>query len=288
MVAHLSLFSGIGAIDLGLRLAEPRLRTVGYVERDAFAAAVLVARMEDQALDQAPIWDDLATFPSRLYSGKVDLISAGFPCQPFSAAGKRRGKADDRWLWPLIANTIQATQPRRVFLENVPGVIRHGLADILRDLAEGGYDAEWGLFRADTHAGAPHRRQRFFLLADADSEQLRHEPGRGSGTYGKGAPVLEHTSRPVADADGNGNGQQGQRGGGVFQREERHADGRHGTGVFPPGPDDTDAWQGYEGPQPAVCRDADGAAYRVDRLRALGNAAVPQCVAAAYQELSGT
>ena len=222
---------------------------MGYVEREAFPAAVLVARMEEQALDQAPIWDDLATFPGHLYSGRVDLISAGFPCQPFSAAGKRQGKADDRWLWPLIADTIQQVRPGRVFLENVPGVIRHGLPDILRDLAEMGFDAEWGLFRADTHAGAPHRRQRFFLLADCDS---LHDHGSGQ-TGQAGRYESPDRSHPVAE--------------------------------YPPGPSDVDGWRHYEGPQPAVCRGADGAAYRVDRLRALGNAAVPQCVAVAYREL---
>ena len=88
----LSLCAGAGGLDLGLALAEPGYRAVGYVERDAFAAAVLVARMEDQTLDQAPVWDDLAGFDGRPWRGAVDLVSAGYPCQPFSVAGTVQGR----------------------------------------------------------------------------------------------------------------------------------------------------------------------------------------------------
>jgi len=145
---------------------------VGYVEREAFAAATLVARMEDEAMDRAPVWDDLATFDGRPWRGRVDLVSAGFPCQPWSVAGKRAGTDDDRWLWPHIARVLRDVQPRLIFLENVPGLLAGGIEPVLGDLAVLGFDAEWGVFSAE-EAGAPHRRERVFILA------YRRGGGRG-------------------------------------------------------------------------------------------------------------
>jgi len=107
-----------------------------------------MARMGEATLDPAPIWDDLTTFKGAAWRGRVDLITAGFPCQPFSAAGEQRGIDDERWIWPDIARIIADVGPRYVFLENVTGLIRHGLPHVLSDLAELGFDAEWGLFSA--------------------------------------------------------------------------------------------------------------------------------------------
>ncbi len=170
-VAGLSLCSGVGGLDLGLKLAlGERYTTVGYVERDAYCEAVLVARMEDKALDQASIWNHLETFDGKRWRGRVDLISAGFPCQPASAAGQRKGRADDRWLWPDIARIIRDVGPRFVFLENVRGLLSvddgHAFGEVLGDLADLGFDAEWGCFRA-SDVGASHRRERVFVLAYA-------------------------------------------------------------------------------------------------------------------------
>jgi hypothetical protein len=111
-LAGLALCAGVGGLDLGLRLALGRAyRTVGYVDREAFAAAVLVARMADKALDPAPVWDDIETFDGTAWRGRVDLVSAGFPCQPFSAAGQGRGIDDERWLWPHLARIIAEAGP---------------------------------------------------------------------------------------------------------------------------------------------------------------------------------
>src|SRR5262245_17779546 len=100
-IAGLSLCSGVYGLELGLHLAlGDAYRTVCAIERDAYAAAILVARMEEQALAPFPIWDDLTTFDGRAWRGRVDLISAGFPCQPASTAGARKGIEDERWLWP--------------------------------------------------------------------------------------------------------------------------------------------------------------------------------------------
>jgi len=165
----LELCAGYGGFSLALRGIA---RAVCFVERDAYAAATLVARMAETRLDQAPIWDDLATFDGRPWRGRVDLISAGFPCQPFSAAGQRRGIVDDRWLWPDIERIIRDVEPGYVFLENVPGVVAHGLPEICHSLADLGFDAEWALYSA-ADVGATHRRQRFWLvghrMVDAES-----------------------------------------------------------------------------------------------------------------------
>jgi len=173
--------------------------------------------MEDKTLDLAPVWDDLESFQSELYSGKVDIISAGFPCQPWSVAGKRQGTEDERWLWPDIFTIICKVGPSLIFLENVPGLLGGGLGPILGDLAEAGFDAEWGCFSA-AEVGAPHRRERVFVLGysrikepgwlsdigwEADSEignsshiktvDDTEEMGRGYGT----ATDIRETQRDV-------------------------------------------------------------------------------------------
>ncbi len=171
----LAICAGIGGIELGLRLAIGELyKTVCYVEREAFAAAVIVARMEDKMLDFAPVWDDLQTFDGTIWRGKVDIITAGFPCQPWSVAGKRSGRDDDRWIWPGIVRIIREIRPGFVLFENVPGLIRGGLGPVLASLAELGFDAEWDTFRA-SDVEAPHRRERLFILAYAQINHRRTE-----------------------------------------------------------------------------------------------------------------
>jgi len=160
----LSLCSGYGGLDLGLKLVVPDARVVCYVEIEAYACAILASRIEEGWLDPAPVWSDLTTFDGRRWRGLVDCITAGFPCQPYSYAGKRRGTADDRWIWPDIARIIRMVGPSLVFLENVPGLLSGGLGHVLGDLADLGYDAEWDMFSA-SEVGAPHLRKRVFILA---------------------------------------------------------------------------------------------------------------------------
>jgi len=114
-----------------------RYRTVGYVERDAYAAACLLARMEEQALEPAPVWaGNLEDVRWERWSGAVDCIVSGFPCQPWSAAGKQRGISDERWIWPAIVECIRAVGPSLVFFENVRGLVSGGgLEAVLGDLA---------------------------------------------------------------------------------------------------------------------------------------------------------
>ena len=161
----LALFAGIGGLELGLKRALGQTyRTVCYVERDAYAASVLATEMGKGALDPGPIWNDVTTFRGRPWRGVVDIVSAGFPCQPWSLAGKRAGHSDERWLWGEIERIIGEVGPSYVMLENVAGlVIGGGLASVLGSLAALGYDAEW-LSLTAAAVGAPHRRERVFIL----------------------------------------------------------------------------------------------------------------------------
>ena len=162
----MALCAGVGGLELGLKLADPSYTCLCYVEREAYAVAVLVSRMADKTLDEAPVWDDIGSFQGEQWSGLVDIISAGFPCQPWSDAGNRKGTEDERWIWDDIARIIREVEPRYVFLENVPGLLNGGGNSVFGDLAQMGFDAEWGVFSA-AEMGAPHLRKRLFILADA-------------------------------------------------------------------------------------------------------------------------
>jgi site-specific DNA-cytosine methylase len=185
-ITHISLCSGYGGIDIGLARAIPNLRTICFCEREAFPIANLVSKMEKGLLDTAPIWTDLTTLPWGKFRGAVDLLSGGFPCQPFSAAGKRNADTDERHLFPYILQGIRECQPRLVFLENVEGIISAKLSGdgwrdpegtpvllhVLRELERVGYKATAGVFSA-SEVGAPHQRKRVFIMAYNDSNGSR-------------------------------------------------------------------------------------------------------------------
>lgn len=160
--------AGYGGIGLGLKnIFGERLRTIAYCELEGFAQANLISKMEKGLLDAAPIWNDLKTFPYESFHGLVDIIIAGYPCQPFSSAGKRAGKEDPRHLWPWIADGIRLLQPTMCFFENVEGHISLGLSTVISDLEELGYKVSWGIFSA-REVGAPHQRKRLFIMAHSE------------------------------------------------------------------------------------------------------------------------
>ncbi|MBK5932445.1 DNA methyltransferase [Rhodovulum imhoffii] len=311
----LSLCSGAGGLDLGLHLALPGYRTVGHVERDAYAAAILVARMEDAALDPAPVWDDVATFDGRPWRGAVDIVTAGYPCQPFSVAGKRRGADDPRHLWPHVARIVGEIDPPFVFLENVAHHLRLGFPEVAGGLVGMGYKLAAGLFTA-AEVGAPHKRERLFILAhrerdhladpsrllgdalewrepDGDDASLADAAGRrqqgdaepDEPSQRDGAPAQRrvHALRRDADVDdADGAGSQGWR-----DEPREHAGER---AAWPPGPGDADGWREFlrHAPdlEPSLRRGADGLAHRVDRLRLCGNGVVPLVAAHALRTLA--
>lgn len=193
----LALCAGAGGLELGLHIAEPGYRTVGYVERQAEAAAALVARMEEEgSLDPAPVWDDIATFDGRPWRGKVDIVTAGYPCQGESNAGRRLGTADPRWLWPQVARIVAEVEPRYVFCENVAAHLGRSFPIVLGDLQRMGYRVAAGLFSA-FEVGASHERKRLFILADADGGRCRQAELRQAG-----GPQPDQPGEAMADAQG--------------------------------------------------------------------------------------
>jgi DNA (cytosine-5)-methyltransferase 1 len=192
----ISFCSGYGGIERGLDLAGVEHRVLAYVEIEAFAIANLVAKMESGALVPAPIFTDLKTFPAHLFRGCVDIITGGYPCQPFSAAGKRLGTEDPRHLWPYILDHIKAIRPVRCLFENVEGHISLGLREVIGDLEGAGYNATWGIFSA-AEVGAPHQRKRVYIMANAggkrfsEANKWQYQQQRGAKTVGAGKNVAD-------------------------------------------------------------------------------------------------
>ncbi len=289
-----SLFTGIGGLDMALESCG--ITPLWQVEVDPFCNSVLERH-----------WPDVRRYTDIRgidWAGveRPDIVFGGFPCQPFSVAGQNRGADDERNMWPETYRAIRELRPRYVFLENVPGVLAHGyFGTILGDLAKGGYDAVWDTFTA-AEVGAPHRRERLFILAYAEgggsdaiqfSRQLYGSKQAGyiladAGQQHKQLQQRLHGAEPAGKstqvADAEGAGYEG------LRRSECRAE-RPGPANyrFPPGPDDQDAWARVlaELPEasPALCRVAYGTPDRTHRLKALGNAVVPAQGAWAFQKL---
>jgi DNA (cytosine-5)-methyltransferase 1 len=209
-ITHLSLCSGYEGIGLGLRSVLPNLREIAYVEREGFCVANLVAKMEAGKLDAAPVFTDVKTFPYGKFLGKVSILSGGFPCQPFSAAGKRQATEDPRHLFPYIADGIRECQPRIVFLENVQGILSCKTGDgepvlqyVLRELEGMGYRATAGIFSAE-EVGAPHQRKRVYILGAR--EEMANNDSQVRGRSSSKQPVeieVKEATRGSSIGDGS-------------------------------------------------------------------------------------
>lgn len=288
----------------------PGVRPVCFIERQAYAAAVLVARMGRGELAPAPIWDDVTTFDSGRWRGRVDLIVAGYPCQPESVAGNRRGADDERWLWRDVWRITRDVGARYLFVENVTGHLSGTFEKVLGDVAAGGWIAEWDCVPAAA-VGAPHLRDRWFMLAsesDANRQRceaiadgppagIRRPPGGDRQASGPG---------PLADTDGNG--LQSERGSGQLDARERPPCGPDvdGLGGAWSGLTDTARahlraivedghrwWRWDHAPEPTICGVANGVRAgddrpddHADRLHALGNAVVRHAAAYAWVVLA--
>jgi DNA (cytosine-5)-methyltransferase 1 len=305
----LDLFSGIGGLSLAL---EPWVETISYCERDRHAQGVLLSRMLDGRLDAAPIWDDITTLRG-CDLPEIDIIFGGFPCQDLSAAGRGAGLAGERsGLFFEICRLIDETKPALVFLENVPAIRTRGLHTVVEELSRRGFQCRWTCLSAE-EVGAPHKRERWFLLGlghdaqslaereqtneahalstgwqarhesgdlgelipDSVSEQLRLEQGRGCGPDREGPsfPGNDGAQEPVADALGVGRSQ-GRAG------TEVRSWGLHSSSSSENGPD-------HWATEPAVDRVVDGLPHRVDRITRLGNAVVPLQAQEAFKALLG-
>lgn len=280
----LSLCAGVGGLDLGLHLAEPGYRTVGYVERNSFAAATLVARMADASLGAAPVWDDLRSFDGRPWRGRVHIVSAGYPCQPFSLAGHRKGEDDPRHLWPAVARIVGEVRPEWCFFENVIGHLTLGFRDVAGDLQGLGYRVAACVVSA-AETGASHIRERMFILAHANVQGHRQprlpraQPGAGRGVQERLEPGGQ-PDRVVECGQGLGSGD----GHDVRRRLDLAA-----PSLYPPMPGDLAQWGETlrRAPQlkPSLQRLDDGVATWLDRSAAAGNGVVPLAAASAWRML---
>lgn len=306
-LTHLSLFSGIGGLDLAAEMAG--FRTVGQCEWADYPTKVLEKHWPD-----VPRWRDIRTltggsFFERTGLQTVDVVSGGFPCQPFSCAGKRRGTEDDRYLWPEMLRVISELRPTWVVGENVAGIINMALDTALADLEGEGY-ATGTLVLPACGVDAPHRRYRVAIVGYAQHDGLS-APAQPGGAAATGGDLVQRPEAagepPRAGVRGNGAAlvdaagvrQQGQRSSGEQISGTRPEAGKpQGRGnvlarcgnrcATQPGlggvVDGLSAWldrgmsaPGYWMPEPdGVPRITQKREHRSDRLKCLGNAVVPQ------------
>ena len=257
----LDLFSGIGGFSLGLEAAG-LFRTVAFCEQDEFCQAVLRKHWPD-----VPIYDDVRTIDTDGYRG-IDLVCGGFPCQPWSAAGNKRGAEDDRDLWPVMASLIEDIRPRWVIGENVRGFINEplGLQRSLSDLESIGYQTVPFVIPACA-VDAPHRRDRVWIVAHANRAGQPASEGCGEDGRDKARHDAGRRGADVADASGA-----------RLQRSRHEPRETEDAGAGQPVQLDAQV-RGQWRVEPDVGRVAHGVPNRVDRLKALGNAVVPQVVA---------
>ena len=294
MLTHLSLFSGIGGLDLAAEMAG--FVTVGQCEWADYPTKILEKHWPD-----VPRWRDIRTltkesFYERTGLRTVDVVSGGFPCQPFSAAGKQRGKADDRYLWPEMCRVISELKPTWVLGENVPGIINLALDEVLADLEGIDYETQSFVIPA-CGVDAPHKRERVAIVAysvnrggvvcrDRElpnaSEDGSQGPDHGRGTSGtvegegkrwESKPCItgmaDGIRTEVHGTNTDTNSIKKQRrtteqilGGGI-PRQSGRIIGMHS------------AWEDWPD-EPSIHRVVDGIPHRVDRIKCLGNAVVPQ------------
>lgn len=253
---HLDLFSGIGGFALAAGWAG--FETIGFAETDAYCSKIL-----DLHWPGVVNYGDVRAIDGNQFQD-VDLVTAGFPCQPFSCAGQRRGTSDERFLWPELARLLGEVRPRFALLENVPGILSMDggriFGRILGELAALGFDASWNCVPASA-VGALHRRDRMWIVANSYIERSQRygQPGECPGQL----PAWTG-SQDVAYA----NGHNGQRRGGAVQMGWIGSAGETAP--------DGDARGTQWSVEPDVGRVASGIPKRVDRLRGLGNAIVPQ------------
>ena len=246
---ELSLFSGAGGGLLGSKLLG--WECVGYVENNEYCQKVLRQRIADGILDAAPIFGDIRKFISDgyadAYQGMVDIVTGGFPCQPFAFVGKGLGEADPRNMWPATMDCIRKIRPHYVLLENVPGLVSNAyFSRILADLSSCFLDAV-GIPLSASDFGADHVRDREWVFAYADGESRTQ--------------AIEKVFAPGGEWE-------------TRSRSLRSIGGKVSR---------TD-WVSYP---PRVVRGIHGLAHRVDRARAIGNGQVPIVAASAFRILSG-
>jgi len=223
-ITHIDLFSGIGGFTLAGEWAG--FKTISFCEKEEFCQKVLKKHWPE-----IPIIAEIRDFDGTKYRGAT-LLTGGFPCQPFSVAGQRRGKEDDRYLWPEMLRVIKEAKPPWILAENVPGIFRMALDTVLADLENEGYATGTFIIPA-CGLNAPHRRNRAWIIANSINDRMR----RGNHGDSRGSKCTLQIKRPIQRAD--------------WEKDWHEVAAR-------------------------FCRVDDGISDRVYRLKALGNAIVPQ------------
>ena len=225
------------------------IKPMAYCEKDKYAQAILLSRISAGQLPRAPIWEDIETFPYDQFVGTTDIIYGGFPCQDISCAGNGIGLAGKRsGLFFELCRLVQEINPRFIFLENVPAIRTRGLREVIRTLTDMGYDCRWTCVSA-AEVGASHLRKRWFLLG--------REVSAKSGIYGKSQLMADSNEKRLPTERAKFEAARTTKCGGPWEAE------------------------------PNVGRVVNGLAFRVDRIKALGNGVVPSQVKEAFERLIG-
>ena len=225
--SHASLFSGIGGFDLAASWMG--WQNIFQVEIDKFCQKVLEKNFPDTKR-----YSDIKNFNGTEYENKIDILTGGFPCQPFSVAGKQQRRNDERFLWNEMLRVITKIKPKFVIAENVPGIVKMELGQMCASLENEGYEVQPFIIPACA-VNAPHKRERVWIVAY-------------SGRYGL---------------------QRGEQGMFPAQEQGYAAENLSASEL-------RECWKGNNIPPPRICRSGDGLPDRVDRIKALGNAIVPQ------------
>lgn len=265
---HGSLFSGIGGFDLAAQWAG--WENVFQVEIDTWCQKILKKNFPN-----AQLYSDIRNFDGTAWCGAVDVISGGFPCQPFSTSGKRLGKEDKRHLWPEMLRIIQEVKPTWVVGENVRGLVNWSkglvLEEVCADLEASGYEVQPFLLPA-AGVNAPHQRQRIWVIAYSKSCNDRRNTREFSAENGRqernNLSEFGRTGKIYDSSNAN------------FQRLQRFNENKKGIPTT-----HKNTWDKFP-TQSAICGGNDGVPNRMDRIRGLGNAVVPQLVYQIFETIN--
>jgi DNA (cytosine-5)-methyltransferase 1 len=272
MLNGLDLFSGIGGISLAL---SDWVRPIAYCEIDPYCQGVLLSRQSAGYVVRAPIWDDIRTLRSSTLGSSIDLIYGGFPCQDISIAGHGKGLAGERsGLFWEIHRLAKEILPKFIFLENVPAITSRGGLTVIRAFAEMGYDCRWCVISAAS-IGALHRRERWFLLAYSNGNNLR-----------KQYKPKQHQSKALSCSDGVKKYVANTMRKGCQNREKEGQDQASEEPTLR-ADRESERIRLWKETVSSMDRTTHGIPNRVDRVRALGNSVVPEQAKEAFKILMG-
>lgn len=265
MILALDLFTGYGGITLALK---DFVKPIAYVEIEEYAQKIIANRMADGSLPRAPIFGDVKNIEGS--PGDCDIIYGGFPCQDISVAGNGKGLEGERsGLFYEVVRLTKEIRPTFVFLENVPAIRTRGLEQIIKEFTSLGYDCRWTMLSAES-VGAPHKRERWFLLAHDNGIELRQQPERKQ--RGLGSPFAELVMEKRITTDSNGEPEKLRQtkewGHHSFYKRIMETNSSNYIASF-------------------FCGVDDGCTFRLDRIKALGNGVVPLQVLKAFKILMG-